>query len=40
VGACAIIAARVGGRPAWLHWAGLFLLNWLFAAYVIASLAI
>ena len=40
LGAILIIIARLtGGRP-WLHWLGVFLLNWLFAAYLVSYFAV
>lgn len=39
-GAVAIVGARLAGRPSWLHWLGVFLVNWVFAAYVVSYFAV
>jgi hypothetical protein len=40
VGAILLVGFRVLRGPVWLHWLGAFCLHWLFAAYLIAFLAV
>ncbi len=40
LGALAILFVRLRRGPSWLHWLGLFLLNWLFAAYLLSYFAL
>lgn len=40
IGAILLVGFRVLRGPVWLHWLGAFCLNWLFAAYLIAFLAV
>ncbi len=39
-GALLLVLNRVVLRRHWLHWLGLFCLNWLFAAYLLSSFAV
>jgi len=40
VGAALLVFNRLARRRFWAHWSGVFCLNWLFAAYVVAALAV
>jgi hypothetical protein len=39
-GAALLVFNRLATRRFWMHWSGVFCLNWLFAAYVVAALAV
>jgi hypothetical protein len=40
VGALLLVCNRLATRRFWVQWSGMFFLNWLFAAYFVAALAV